>query len=143
MTLRERLYSAAFGAGWGLVCRLPEPVARSLFNLGADIAWSRQGAGVQVLEGNLSRVLRTGECSSPDQPSTSGEAGQVGRKVLQGADPRDADEGEELRRLSRAVMRSYARYYLETFRLQTIPIARIQAGMHVNQENVDLTIRHL
>ena len=52
-TLRERLSSAAFGAGWGLVCRLPESVARGLFNFGADIAWRRQGGGVQVLEGNL------------------------------------------------------------------------------------------
>ncbi len=143
MTLRERLYSAAFSAGWGLVCRLPESVARFLFNLGADVAWSRQGAGVQVLEGNLLRVLRTGECSSPGQPSTSGEAGEVRKRVLEAADSGPEGEGEELRALSRAVMRSYARYYLETFRLQTIPIERIQAGMHVNQENVDLTIQHL
>jgi len=48
-----------------------------------------------------------------------------------------------LRALSRAVMRSYARYYLETFRLQTFPDERVQAGMHVNQENVDLTLEHL
>ena len=58
-TFRERLTSAAFGAGWNLVCRLPESVARALFNFGADIAWRREGAGVQVLEGNLVRVLRT------------------------------------------------------------------------------------
>ena len=44
-TFRERLGSAAFGAGWNLVCRLPEPVARALFNFGADIAWRRQGGG--------------------------------------------------------------------------------------------------
>ena len=56
---RERLVSAAFGAGWNLVCRLPESVARALFNFGADVAWRRQGAGVRVLEGNLVRVLRT------------------------------------------------------------------------------------
>ncbi len=40
-------------------------------------------------------------------------------------------------------MRSYARYYLETFRLQIIPDERIRAGMHVNQENVDLTLEHM
>jgi KDO2-lipid IV(A) lauroyltransferase len=40
-------------------------------------------------------------------------------------------------------MRSYARYYLETFRLQIIPDERILAGMHVNQENVDLTLAHM
>jgi phosphatidylinositol dimannoside acyltransferase len=120
-TFRQRLGSAAFTAGWSLVCRLPESVARALFNFGADIAWRRQGGGVQVLEGNLVRVVKTvaGDTLPPDE------------------------FGKELRALSRAVMRSYARYYLETFRLQIIPDARIQAGMHVNQENVDLTMEHL
>jgi len=119
--LRERLASAAFGAGWSLVCRLPEPVARALFNFGADIAWRRQGGGVRVLEGNLVRVLRTtsAACLPP------------------------SEFGAELRALSRAVLRSYARYYLEAFRLQNITDERIQAGMHVNQENIDLTLEHL
>jgi KDO2-lipid IV(A) lauroyltransferase len=40
-------------------------------------------------------------------------------------------------------MRSYARYYLETFRLQIIPDERILGGMHVNQENIDLTLQHM
>jgi KDO2-lipid IV(A) lauroyltransferase len=122
-TLQERLTSAAFGAGWSLVCRLPESVARSLFNFGADIAWRRQGAGVRVLEGNLVRVLR---------------------KRNAGSSASDADiDGKELRKLSRAVLRSYARYYLETFRLQAIPVERILAGMHVNLPNADLTLQYL
>jgi lauroyl/myristoyl acyltransferase len=120
-TFSERLRSTAFSAGWGLVCRLPESVARAFFRFGADTAWRRQGGGVQVLEGNLVRVLRT----------TSGFT------------ETDPEFGQELRALSRAVMRSYARYYLETFRLQIIPDEQIQAGMHVNQENVDLTLEHL
>jgi KDO2-lipid IV(A) lauroyltransferase len=120
-TFRERLLSAAFGAGWNLVCRLPEGTARALFNFGADIAWRRQGPGVQVLEGNLVRVLRTDGALSDT----------------------DKEFGKELRKLSRTVMRSYARYYLEAFRLQVIPDERIQAGMHVNQENVDLTLEYL
>ena len=120
-TFRERLGSATFGAGWSLVCRLPEPIARWLFNFGADVAWRRQGGGVQVLEGNLVRVLRTTSAGSLP-PS---------------------EFGAELRALSRAVMRSYGRYYLETFRLQVIPDERIMAGMHVNQENVDLTLEHM
>jgi phosphatidylinositol dimannoside acyltransferase len=120
-TLRERLTSAAFGAGWSLVCRLPEPVARALFNFGADIAWRREGPGVRVLEGNLVRVIRTS--AGDTLPAT--------------------EFGAELRALSRAVMRSYARYYLEAFRLQIIPDERIKAGMHVNQENVDLTLEHM
>ena len=56
---------------------------------------------------------------------------------------RHSEFGAELRALSREVMRSYARYYLETFRLQIIPDERIRAGMHVNQENVDLTLEHM
>ena len=40
-------------------------------------------------------------------------------------------------------MRSYARYYLETFRLQVIPDERIVDEMHVNQQNLDLTLEHL
>jgi lauroyl/myristoyl acyltransferase len=120
-TFRERLGSAMFGAGWNLVCRLPEGMARALFNFGADVAWRRQGPGVRVLEGNLVRVLRTDGALSDT----------------------DAEFGHELRALSRAVMRSYARYYLETFRLQIIPDERIRAGMHVNQENVDLTLEHM
>ena len=120
-TFRERLGSATFGAGWNLVCRLPEPIARWLFNFGADVAWRRQGGGVQVLEGNLVRVLRTTSAGSLPPSEFSAE----------------------LRALSREVMRSYARYYLETFRLQIIPDERILAGMHVNQENVDLTLAHM
>jgi KDO2-lipid IV(A) lauroyltransferase len=120
-TFAERLRSAAFSAGWGLVCRLPESVARALFKFGADIAWRREGGGVQVLEGNLVRVLRTTSDFTESDP----------------------EFGHELRALSRAVMRSYARYYLEAFRLQVIPDEQIQAGMHVNQENVDLTLQHL
>jgi phosphatidylinositol dimannoside acyltransferase len=118
-SLTDRLKTAAFTSGWSLVCRLPESVARALFEFGADVAWRRQGGGVQVLEGNLVRVLRT------DRDST------------------DSVDGAQLRALSRDVMRSYARYYLETFRLQTIGDERIRDGMHVNQENVDLTLEHL
>jgi phosphatidylinositol dimannoside acyltransferase len=120
-TFSERLGSAAFAAGWNLVCRLPEPMARALFNFGADVAWRRQGPGVRVLEGNLVRVLRTDSAFSDT----------------------DTEFGAELRALSRQVMRSYARYYLEAFRLQIIPDERIRAGMHVNQENVDLTLEHM
>src|ERR1700733_708237 len=120
-TVRERLTSAAFSAGWSLVCRLPEPAARALFNFGADVAWRRQGPGVRVLEGNLVRVLRT-------------KAG----------DSIPAHEfGVELRALSREVMRSYARYYLETFRLQIIPDERILSGMHVNMEQLDRTLEYM
>jgi phosphatidylinositol dimannoside acyltransferase len=111
--VRERLISAAFGAGWTLICRMPEPWARAAFMTGAEIAWRRQGYRVQVLEGNLRRVL------GPDA------------------------DGKELRTLSRAVMRSYARYYLEVFRLQVIPTQRILDGMHINSLGKETAFAHL
>ena len=111
--IKDQVVSAAFKAGWNLVCRLPETWARRLFTFGADIAWRRQGGGVQVLEGNLLRVL------GPDT------------------------DGAELRAMSRAVMRSYARYYMETFRLQGIPAERLLAGMHNDSPNVPLTMEYL
>jgi KDO2-lipid IV(A) lauroyltransferase len=120
--LRERLIGAAFGAGWTLVCRMPESWARALFNAGAEIAWRRQGPGVQVLEGNLIRVLRTKAGDSPDD-----------YKV----------DGKELRDLSRAVLRSYARYYLEAFRLQVIPRERLTEWMHEEGPNVARTLEYL
>jgi KDO2-lipid IV(A) lauroyltransferase len=107
----------AFTAGWGLVCRLPESWARALFNFGADIAWRRQGDGVQVLEGNLVRIVGT------DLPGSA--------------------DGKELRTLSRKVMRSYARYYLEAFRLRVMPLQRVRDGLHIDQANVDVALTHL
>jgi len=60
------------------------------------------------------------------------------------ADPHATNvDGKELRMLSREVMRSYARYYLETFRMQVIPAERIAAGMHVNFANADLTLEYM
>jgi lauroyl/myristoyl acyltransferase len=111
--IKDWLGSAAFTAGWGLVCRVPESWARRLFTVGGDIAWRRQGGGVQVLEGNLLRVLG-----------------------------RDTDQAE-LRAMSRRVMRSYARYYLETFRMQRIGAERVLAGMHDDSPNVALTMTYL
>jgi lauroyl/myristoyl acyltransferase len=107
--LSERLTGYAYQLGWKLICRLPESWARWAFSEVADIAWRRQGPKVQVLEANLRRVL-------------SYSQGQ--REV----------DGKELRALSRAALHSYARYWLEVFRLPTIPIERIVSGMHIDPE---------
>lgn len=98
-----------------LVCRVPESWARVAFRVGADIAWRRQGHGVQVLEGNLRRVIGTG-----------------------------AGNGE-LRTLSRKVMRSYARYYLEAFRLHVIPRERLLgSSLHLEgAENLQRSLEYL
>jgi lauroyl/myristoyl acyltransferase len=100
--LKDRLTDAGYGLGWSVVCRLPESWAQGAFRFFADLAWRRQGPGVQVLEGNLRRVIGSGA------------------------------PGGELRGLSRQVMRSYARYWLEAFRLPVMPAARLVGGMHVS-----------
>jgi lauroyl/myristoyl acyltransferase len=99
--LKDRLTDAGYGLGWSVVCRLPESWAQGAFRFFTDLAWRRQGPGVQVLEGNLRRVIGSGA------------------------------PGGELRGLSRQVMRSYARYWLEAFRLPVMPAARLLGGMHV------------
>jgi phosphatidylinositol dimannoside acyltransferase len=109
LRLSERLTGLAYQLGWKLICRLPESWARWAFTKVADIAWRRQGPKVQVLEANLRRVLSY-KYESPDV------------------------DGKELRALSRAALRSYARYWLETFRLQVIPVERVMSGMHINAE---------
>jgi lauroyl/myristoyl acyltransferase len=107
MRLSERLTGFAYRLGWKLICRIPESWARWAFTKVADIAWRRQGPSVQVLEANLHRVLSY-KSGRPDV------------------------DGKELRTLSRATLRSYARYWLEVFRLPVIPVARIVSGMHIN-----------
>ena len=108
-SLSERLTGLAYRLGWKLICRLPQSWARWAFTEVADIAWRRQGPKVQVLEANLHRVLSYRDHS---------------REV----------DGTELRALSQAALRSYARYWLEVFRLPVIPTERIVSGMHINAE---------
>jgi phosphatidylinositol dimannoside acyltransferase len=95
--VKDRLVSVGYGLGWSAIRWVPEPWAREAFRAAADIAWRRQGPRVQVLEGNLRRVL------GPDAT------------------------GAQLRALSREAMRSYARYWLEVFRLPVIPVQRLVA----------------
>src|SRR6266568_6697421 len=97
--LKDRLILTGYTLGWSAVRRLPEAWARGLFMLVAEIAWRRQGKGVQQFEANLRRVI------GPDAT------------------------GKELRALSQAGMRSYLRYWLEVFRLQAIPPERIVGNM--------------
>lgn len=85
---------------WALVCRVPESWARWVFQVAGDIAWRRQGRGVQRLEANLRRV--------------------IGPQAT----------GKQLRTLSRAGMRSYARYWMEVFRLPVISRERLLTDVH-------------
>ncbi|GLP72601.1 lipid A biosynthesis lauroyl acyltransferase [Streptomyces sp. TUS-ST3] len=97
MSAQERLTDALYGLGWGVVKKLPEPVAVRLGRSIADLAWKQRGKGVLRLESNYARVV-------PD------------------ASP------ERLAELSRAGMRSYLRYWMESFRLPAWSEERIKAG---------------
>ncbi|MER7567237.1 phosphatidylinositol mannoside acyltransferase [Streptomyces sp. NPDC048523] len=97
MSAQDRLTDSLYGLGWGVVKKLPEPVAVRLGRSIADLAWKRRGKGVLRLESNYARVL-------PD------------------ASP------QRLAELSRAGMRSYLRYWMESFRLPAWSKDRIKSG---------------
>jgi phosphatidylinositol dimannoside acyltransferase len=99
--VRDEVADAAYALGWAAVRHMPEPVAREIFMLLADRTWQRHGRGVRQLEKNLRRVVGT-ELS-----------------------------GDELRALSRKAMRSYFRYWLESFRLPSMSRDRILSGMRI------------
>jgi phosphatidylinositol dimannoside acyltransferase len=82
-----RVAEWGYVTGWRAIRALPEPIAAALFRAGADRAARRRGPGTQRLAANLRRVV------GPELPDA------------------------ELDRLVRAGLRSYARYWLEVFRL--------------------------
>lgn len=55
--MKQRCAAALYLLAWFVLPRIPEPWAAGLFRLLADIAWRRQGVGVQRLEANLLRVV--------------------------------------------------------------------------------------
>ncbi|HEV7208209.1 MAG TPA: phosphatidylinositol mannoside acyltransferase [Mycobacteriales bacterium] len=103
MTLRSWGTGAAYAAGWAAVQRLPERSAQRLFTAGADLAGRRPGKGIIRLRANLARVVAA-------TPALAGT---------------DLDE------LTRAAVRSYARYWQEVFRLPVTPTERIVRDMHM------------
>jgi lauroyl/myristoyl acyltransferase len=111
--LNNRLIAAGYGLGWSLVCRVPESWAAWAFRVAADLAWRRQGPRVQVLEGNLRRVL------GPEAT------------------------GAELRALSQEAMRSYARYWLEAFRLPVTPVERLVSQTVVQPGHLEEAMDYL
>ncbi|MBA2416911.1 MAG: phosphatidylinositol mannoside acyltransferase [Geodermatophilaceae bacterium] len=106
--MKERLADRGFAAGWSVVKALPEPVARTLFQTAADLAVRRSGSGVGQLRANLRRVL------GPSTPEAT------------------------LEELVRRGMRSYARYWRETFRLPVMDPVDVMARTEVTGwEHVD------
>lgn len=106
----EDISALGYLAGWRLVRVLPLPVARKLFDTGADLA-SRRGRGMPVLRANLARVV--GAENVTDQ-------------------------------LIRESVRSYARYWMEAFRLPSLAgdpdLYRVLRAGLVGQEHLDASI---
>lgn len=105
-TLLERVGAQAYMAGWSVARHLPEKVVHAGFRRVADALWSRHGRGVVQLERNLRRV--------------------VGPTVTEA----------DLRELSRVAMRSYLRYWAETFRLPVWSPDRIRRSVEVEGDDV-------
>lgn len=93
-------------AGWRLVRAMPHPVAAALFRAGADRAFRRGGPGVARLASNLRRVVGP-------QPSQA-----------------------ELDALVRQGLRSYARYWMEMFRLPGRSRQEILDGFRLDRKEL-------
>lgn len=105
--VRDEVMDAAYAFGWTVVRKMPERAARAAFAALADRTWQRHGPGVRQLERNLCRVL--------------------------GKDAVD----DEVRVLSKKVLRSYFRYWLEVFRLPEYDRDRIVGRMRITgQEKI-------
>ncbi|MFC9977047.1 phosphatidylinositol mannoside acyltransferase [Spirillospora sp. NPDC127200] len=98
---RDEVMDTAYALGWTVVRKTPERAARLVFTALADRTWQRHGHGVRQLERNLLRV--TGKDAVDD----------------------------EVRALSKKVLRSYFRYWLEVFRLPEYDRDRILGRMRI------------
>ncbi|SDZ33260.1 KDO2-lipid IV(A) lauroyltransferase [Micromonospora pattaloongensis] len=96
------LVELGYAAAWRLVRTLPAPVAAAAFRVGADRAHRSGGRGAQRLAANLRRVV------GPQVPDA------------------------ELDALVRAGLRSYARYWMEAFRLPSLSGEQILRGFRLD-----------
>lgn len=95
--LRDELADLGYAGGWRLARALPPRAAAGIARTAADAATTRNGPAVRQLRRNLRRVL-------------GAEAGEP-----------------QLQQTVAAAMRSYARYWLETFRLPTMDHRQVVA----------------
>jgi lauroyl/myristoyl acyltransferase len=107
------LTATGFGAGWSLIKAMPEGLAGRTFSAAADAAFRRRGPGTIQLARNLHRVL--GPSSTP----------------------------ATLAAVTRAALRSYARYWQETFRLPAMDKDAIVADQLSKLAGVDNVQRAL
>jgi KDO2-lipid IV(A) lauroyltransferase len=105
--LRGRASDLGYAAGWGLVKSVPHGLAERAFRAAADAAAVRNGGGARQLRRNLRRVVG---------PAMSEQRLDV---------------------LVGAALRSYARYWLETFRLPKLDAAEVAARTGAATEGVE------
>ncbi len=102
-----RVADLGYAAGWGLIKSVPNGVSRRWFDAVADAATVRNGAGAQQLRKNLRRVV------GPDYSELKMDA------------------------LVGAALRSYSRYWLETFRLPKMDKREVVDRVEISQTSVD------
>lgn len=100
------LADLGYVAAWRLVRLLPRSIAAAAFRAGADHAYRKRGRRVERLAGNLRRVV------GPEMPP------------------------EELEDLVRQGLRSYARYYLEAFRLPGLSRQQLRDGFRLERHEL-------
>jgi KDO2-lipid IV(A) lauroyltransferase len=93
--VRERAIGAGYSAGWGLIKSMPRGMSARAFRAAADAATVRNGGGARQLRKNLRRVVGPG-MSELRMDALVGDA-----------------------------LRSYSRYWLETFRLDGMDHAAV------------------
>ena len=99
MKIKDQMVDAGYWFGWNALWAMPPRLTQALFNLLATVTWRIHGKGIRQLELNLGRVLNIDSSS------------------------------ERIRQLSLQVMRSYMRYYCETFQLSRLSRQEIVDGI--------------
>jgi KDO2-lipid IV(A) lauroyltransferase len=100
-TARERAVGLGYAAGWNLVKAMPQGMSRRAFRAAADAASVRNGVGTRQLRKNLRRVVGP-QMSELRMDALVGDA-----------------------------LRSYSRYWLETFRLETMDHAGVAENTRI------------
>jgi phosphatidylinositol dimannoside acyltransferase len=101
-TARDRAVGIGYSAGWTVVKAMPRRLSERAFQAAADLATVRNGGGTRQLRKNLRRV--------------------VGPAVSE----------LQMDRLVSEALRSYSRYWLETFRLETMDHRAMVASFDAN-----------
>ena len=112
--MREQIAGAGFAVGWGVLSNVPARITSRGFRAAADRATRRGGPTVRQLRKNLRRVAGPA-CTEEQLDALVGEA-----------------------------MRSYARYWLETFRLPKLDRAEVIARASrqtFGLENLDAAVQ--